>query len=393
MMKLLAFLKVSLKSVIKELPVFALTFAVYPIVLALIMGYVQKDMFTPSINDPIFSIVVVDEDNTTESKSLISFLKSEDISKVLTIVYDDSEQYDYTLRIPTGYEESLLGKKNASVKVEAEEKSSASMGNILVNIVDKYNMEKSQGLIIHNNTEKLNMSSENKDKLINELSTILNNAYTTNSIKTNIHNVKKALNSYEYYSISFFNFIFVMFLIAVINSEALEKEIGLYSRIMSTSMTKLEYFNYGFMSNYLQIIIASLLYIGAYKICGLSFKGSISLLLLIVLTQSLMVTSLGCLISILFKKKYGLPLVQIFLIFQVIFGGVVAPLDKWSGNAIFKFFAKYKPDILITNSYKNFILYNNLSTIYNYLLIMIGISFALYLINILAIKMKWGESR
>lgn len=392
-MKLLAFLKVTLKSIVKELPIFVLTFAVYPIVLALVMGVIQKDMFTPVINDPIFSVIVVDEDNTRESKNLITFLESEDISKVLTIVTDDNDKYDYTLRIPQGYEESLLGKRTVAIKVEAEEKSSTSMGNILVNIVDRYNTEVSQGLIIQNNIESLNMTPESSEKLTNEVYTILNNAYSTSSINTNIHNVKRALNSYEYYSITFLNFTFIMLLIAVINSDSLEREIGVYNRIMSTSITRLQYFNYGFMSTYLQIAIASLIYIGAYRISGLSFKGSVILLLMISLAQSLLVTSLGSLIITIFKKKYGLLLVQLYMIYQVLFGGMLGPLDKWSSNAIFKTFAKFKPDVLITNSYKNYILYNNLSTISNYLLALIGISFGLYLINVLAIKMKWGESR
>lgn len=392
-MKLLAYLKVSLKGIIKEFPTFLLSYAIYPIVIALVMGYVQKDMFTPVINDPIFSIIIVDEDNTKESQNLISFLNSEEVSKILTVKSNGSEKFDYTLRIPSGYEDSLLGKTPASVKVEAEEKSSTTMGNVLVNIVDKYNSEISQGLIIQTSIENKLSSQENKTKLIEEINTILGKAYKTNSIKNNIHNVRKSLNSFEYYSVTFLNFAFIIFLMAVIASDAIEKEIGLYNRIMSTSMTKFQYFNYGMMSNYLMMVIANLIYVSAYRISGLSFKGSFPILLLIVLVQSFMITVIGSLISTIFKKKYGLPLVQIFLVVQMIFGGMIGPLHKWNKSPIFDFFIKYKPDAVIVNTYRNYIIHNNLSSISNYILIMVVISIILYLANVLAIQMKWGVSK
>lgn len=390
MMKLLAYLKIALKGIIREFPAFLLSYAMYPVILALVMGYVQKDMFVPVINDPILSIIIVDEDNTTESQNLILFLNSEELSKVITVEPSTSEKFDYTLRIPKGYKDSLEGKKFTSVKVEAEEKSPTSLGNILVNIVDKYNIEISQGLVIEKSIENNSLPKEEKDKLVSEINTILNKVYTTDSIKSSIYDVRKSLDSYEYFSISFLNFAFIMFIMAVIAGDALEKENGLYNRIMSTSITRFQFFNYGLISNYFTMIVINLMYVLAYRLTRLSFQGSLTLLLLIILIQSLMITIIGTLISTVFKKKYGLPLVQIFLVFQLILGGMIGPLDKLHGNKIFVFFSKYKPDILISNTFRNYIINDNLSSISNYLLIMLGISFLLYIINTVIIQMKWG---
>ncbi len=389
-MKLLAWLKVSLKGIIKEFPAFVLSYAMYPLILALVMGYVQQDMFTPTINDPIFSVVIVDEDNTKESQGLVSFLNSEEISQVMTIVSDDNEKFDYTLRISKGYKDSLLGNSRATVKVEAEEKSSTTMGNVLVNIVDKYNMEISQGMLISKNIENTSLTPEEKDKLVEEVYTILTEVYDTDSIENNIYSVRKSLDSFEYFSVTFLSFGFIIFVMAIIASDAIEKENGLRNRIMSTSITRFQYFNYGLVSNYFTMIVINSLYIGVYRLSGLSFQGPLPLLMLIILIQSLLITTIGTLISTLFKKKYGLPLVQIFLIFQMILGGMIGPLDKWTGNPLFEFFSKYKPDILISNTWRNYILNGNLSSMSNYLLIMIGISLGLYLINLLAVSMKWG---
>lgn len=391
-MKLLAFLKVSIKGIIKEFPAFLLSYGVYPLVLALIMGYTQKDLFTPSINNPIMSVVIQDEDNTVQSKNLVDFISSEEMSKVITVKNSQDENFDYTIRIPQGYEDSLLGNSSTSVIVEAKEKASTTLGHILMSIIDKYNEEISQGLVIRRNIENMPISAEEKENLILEINNILLKAYATEPIKSNIHTVRKSLNSYEYYSITFLSFAFVIFLMAVVSSDALEKEKGIYHRVMSTSMTRVQYFNYGFASTYFTMIIASLLYVFAYRIAGLSFNGPLVLLLLIVLVQSLMITAAGSLISTIFKNKYGIPLLQTLLIAQMAFGGLLSPITKINSNRIVGFLSKIKPDILISNTYRNYLLDGTIHSISSYLLIMLGISFILYVLSILAVQMKWGVS-
>lgn len=392
-MKLLAYLKLNIKGIIKEFPSFVLSYGIYPIILALVMGYMQKDLFTPSISNPIMSVIIQDEDNTIQSKNLVSFLKSEEMSKVITVKSSKDESFDYTIRIPKGYEDSLLGYNTSSVIVEAEEKASTTMGNILMNIIDKYNAEVSQGLVIEKNIENMPISEEEKERLISEINQILIKAYTTDPIKSNIHTVRKSLNSYEYYSITFLSFAFIIFLMAVVNSDALEKEIGIYHRIMSTSMTKIQNFNYGFASSYLTMLVANTIYIFAYRIAGLSFKGPLPLLVLIILVQSLLITAIGNLISSLFGKKYGQPLIQLLLIVQMVFGGMLGPLTKYNSSKVMIFLSKLKPDILISNTYRSYILEGSLSSISNNLLIMLGISLFIYLLNLIAVQMKWGVAK
>lgn len=41
-MKLLAYLKINIKGLIKEFPAFLLSYGIYPIIIALVMGYMQK---------------------------------------------------------------------------------------------------------------------------------------------------------------------------------------------------------------------------------------------------------------------------------------------------------------------------------------------------------------
>lgn len=386
-MKLYAYLKITFKQILKEFPSFFLSYAMYPIILALIMGFIQKDMFTPKINEPIISVSLRDEDETTESQGLISYLKNEEVSKLITIKTDD--KYDYELIIPKGYASSLTGGSTAQIKVIAGKNSSTTLGNLLIGIVDRYNQEISQKLIIKNRLDNKDISKHDKEVLINEINVVLGNVNNTSLFNSNVYKVRKALNSYEYFSISFLNFAFITFVLAIIAGDSLQKEIGLFNRIMSTSMSRFEYFNLGFMSNYLTMIVANTLYVLVFRVSGLSFKGSIPMLIVLILVQSLMITTIGTLISSLFSKRVAFAIVQIFLIFQVTCD-MVGPLERLNNNQISRFFAKYKPDILISNSYKNYLLYNNFSAISVYLLIMIGASIVLYLINLWTVKMKWG---
>src|SRR5690606_20225416 len=137
-----------------------------------IMGYTQKDLFTPSINNPIMSVVIQDEDNTVQSKNLVDFISSEEMSKVITVKNSQDENFDYTIRIPQGYEDSLLGNSSTSVIVEAKEKASTTLEHILMSIIDKYNEEISQGLVIRRNIENMPISAEEKENLILEINNI-----------------------------------------------------------------------------------------------------------------------------------------------------------------------------------------------------------------------------
>lgn len=389
-MKLWAFLKINIKGILKEFPSFFLSYGIFPLALALIMGYTQKELFTPSLNNPIMSVIIQDEDKTVQSKNLADFISSEEMSKIVTVKNSEDEAFDYTIIIPEGYEDSLLGKNSVSVIVEAQEKASTTMGNILMNVIDKYNEEVSQGLVIQKNIENMPIPSEEKEKLISDINSILIKAYLIQPIKSNIYTARKSLNSHEFYSITFLSFTFILLLMAVVISESTEREKEIYHRIMSTAITKMQYFNYNFLSNYLTVIIANLIYVLIYRISGLSFNGPLLILVLIILIQSLMITSIGSLISTLFKKKYGIPILQTLLIIQMAGGGFLEPITKYNSNALIDFLSKLKPDILIRNSYRNYLLDGSINSISNYLLIMLGISITLYIFNMVAIQKKWG---
>lgn len=390
-MKLLAYLKITLKGIYKQLPAVILSYAIMPIALALLMGYIQKDMFTPSINDPIISLYIVNEDNTPLSGELERFLKSEDLSKVLEIK-DSEDDVHYKVIIPKGYENSLvsLDNKSSDIKILIGENASTTLGKVLANLIDNYNNEVSQGIVIGNNIDNMNLTETEKENLILKVRDKIVKAYSTNSIKNNIVTSRKSLDSFEFFSIGFLNFTFIMFIMALIVGDDIERKNCIYHRVMSTAMSKYDYFHYNLISNYFFMIILNSAYVLAFRLSRLSFQGSLPLLIVIILMQSLMITIIGAFLSNYFGKAASIA-VNIFLIFQVFLGGIIVPLDKFSNNKIFEFFSKYRADVLISQVYKNYILYNNFSSIGKYLGAIGILSLVIYGLSILRIKLNWGE--
>ncbi|MCS4464524.1 hypothetical protein JTT01_12065 [Clostridium botulinum] len=84
-MRLKAFIKLTLKSVFRELPVMIFTFAIFPIVISLLYGYFQKDMFNPKNEIDRIAIYVEDKDNSKLSNEFIKFLGSNELKKFIDI--------------------------------------------------------------------------------------------------------------------------------------------------------------------------------------------------------------------------------------------------------------------------------------------------------------------
>ena len=58
----------------------------------------------------------------------------------------------------------------------------------------------------------------------------------------------------------------------------------------------------------------------------------------------------------------------------MVFGGMLGPITKFNTNKTVAFLSKIKLDILFSNTYRNYLLDGTISSISNYLFIMVGIS-------------------
>lgn len=333
------------------------------------------------MKEPIFSIKILDQDNTPESKGLINYLESDDIAKLIKIE-NNSKDIDYTVKIPKGYSKSLKKHQDIDIPIELSKDASTSKANILVNLVDSYNSEMTKALLIEENIENSNIE-------VGDLNMVFSDINSTKSIKTEIYKVEKTLTSYERHSILFLGFVFIWFISAIIASDNLVKEIDLENRILSTGISKVEYFNLEFISNYIMMVVINSIYIFIFRIFNFSFQGSILLLCLIILLQSLIITLIGSLIVNIFNKKYGIIITQAYLMFYIAIEMIIKG-TKLIDMKIFEILSKYKPDKILSDVYRNYIIYNDFESIGKYLLIIAIVSVVLYLINLASVKRKWG---
>ena len=387
-MKLKAFIKLLLKRLVREAHIYIISFAIFPIVLSAMYGYFQKELFSPSNEMNKINIYIKDEDNSSLSKGLNDFLVSDNMKQILEI-NKDKEKAKFEVIIPKGYEESAISSKDFQIKVNQKDDKAKYSAAIISSIIDKYNGELQQQVLIKNKINEMNLSNSEKEELLKKTSEKIYAAYGANAIKNSVIPEEKALSSFQYYSVSIFSFMFIVSIMSLVGDYYKEKETGIFNRIISSSLSKLQYFNYSLVTFFIFAIIINTIYILTYRLTGLSFKGSPMLLILIIIAKSLLEASVAGIVIAFFKqKKHALLFLQLFIMLAVTLGGAFVPMDRIASGIILKLNA-YIPNVLIINVFKNFLLYNSFSSIKGYLAIFILMSIALYGISIMKIRLKW----
>ncbi|MFV3012328.1 ABC transporter permease [Clostridium botulinum] len=392
-MMLKAFVKLRLKSVFKELPIMIFTFAIFPIILSSLYGYFQKDMFSPKNEIDKIAICIEDKDNSKLSNEFIKFLGSNELKKFIDIKKNKEKAIEEVI-IPKGYEKSIIEDKEIAIKINEREKDKEVSSKILKDIIDNYNKELKNNLTIGNNINKMDISKEKKDLLVKEISKDITKIYKKDAIRNSIVKSTRNLTSYEYYSVSILSFMFIVTVMSLCNRYYEEKKKGIFQRTLSTSISKTEYFNYSLISWYIFAVLFNSIYVLSYRFLGLSFKGNIGLLLLIVLTKSLLEVAISSVVIAFFKEqKMAVIFLNTVLIISVSLGGVFYPLEKVinSFNKIFRAISNFAPNVLIIKAYKSFLIYNSFEAIKYYLITFILVSMVLYSVSLLKINIKWGD--
>ncbi|WBW97065.1 ABC transporter permease [Oceanirhabdus sp. W0125-5] len=389
-MKLKAFVKVAMISIIKQFPIFVFVFMVFPIALGVIMSYILSDSFTQPSNIKPIMITIKDEDNSKASKTLIEFFNSNEMKKIIEIK-EDGEKIKLEILIPNGYENSLMSLKEFNIEINEKDSGTKRSSTIISGLLDKYNEEISYQYLIKRNIDNKDISQQEKEELFQNINNEIKSVYSASLIEGSIIKTRKNFTSYEYYSITFLGFLFIMLIMTLASSQYIETEIGISRRIMSTAITRTEYFNYGLVSIYIMAVIFNLLYVFGYRVMGLSFKGSIPLLILITFVQSILVTAVTGFFMAFFKKKSGTIVMNTLLIYQIVAGGMFMSQDSIRDNVFLRTLGKYSPDVLINKAYKNFLIYNSLESTKLYLCLIIIVAILFYIVSLIKVRIKWGN--
>ena len=387
-MKLLAFIKTVLKSTLKNLLNQLLIFSVFPLLLGLVIGYFSEDQFVPSAEMPVMKIMIKDEDNSAESNNLIGFLEGQEMKRLVEIREEDAQ---YIVAIPEGYGQGFLNNRDIPIEIEITDEGFESLGNMLAEIIDKYNEGMYINHIIQKSIEEKTLPEE-REALFQRVYGKIAEIYNRGLIENNIITTKKSLTSYEHFSITFLSYMLFMMMTSLINGEYIARESGVYSRIMAAPITNIQYFNYNLISSYIFVIMFNLLYVLTYRVFGLSFTGSMFMLIIIVLIQSLLGTNMAALLSLILKKKASNAILSALMIVQIIGGVTYVQLEKIGDGVLARIVEKYSPDALIASTYRSYLIYDGFNSIKIQLMIMAVISLVLYAISLIWVKVRRGEA-
>lgn len=389
-MRLKAFIKVMLKSIIREARVMVFMFIVFPVACSLLYGYFQKEMFKPENMMSKFYINIKDEDNSSTTKAFKELLKGEGLKDFIEIT-EDKEALQVEVVFPKGYEEKLLALKEGEITLTQLTPKGEFVATTLTSIIDKYNKAIQEGLIIEKKIGESSLSEEEKLSLENEIKSKFIEYYSSKSIKTEIYTKGHNLTSFQYYSISIFSFTALILIQSLTGSYYAEKENGVLKRCLAAPMSKTQYFNYTLISNIVFAFIINLVYTLVFRIGGISYEGNFGLLVLIVFTISILQGVFAGFLTTFFKdKRVGGLVVSAMIILSAAVGGSFFPVDK-VGNDIVKFIGSIAPNAQIIKVFKGYILENSISAVINPLVIMSLLSLMLYVLSFIKVRVKWEE--
>lgn len=386
-MKAWAYLKLHLKAIIKQIHIIFFTGVIFPLILGLVMANFQKEAFIKENKAPFIEISISDEDKSQMSGALISFLKSDELKKIIVIKDKDSENA-INLIIKSGYEERLKNNEKQEIIIKEGKNTEGISLKILNDVIQKYHDDIFEGTLIEKNIENKTLPEENKSRLYKNISEEIFNLNSSNFISESILESKRSLTAYEYFSVTMLSYLIFILITGIVHGGYQEKEIGVTDRIKAAPITAIENFNYGFMGTVIYSICLMAMYVGVYKILGLSFNGSITLLALLVIISAIFTVAVSCLLSQIIGKKYFTAFITVLMFVQIILGGTFIPLKQFTSNEFIRSLAKFSPDVLITKAYNGYIIHNSFNSISLYLLGLLGISIISYLLCLVIIKVK-----
>ncbi|MFD3157205.1 ABC transporter permease [Haloimpatiens sp. FM7330] len=382
-MRIKATIIVSLKAMLSQWKQVLLMFAVFPLIIAAIMGNFQKHTFKPDISRDKINISIIDKDNSKTSNNFKELFQTKELKQIFNV----TNKSQYEIVIPKDYEKNIISLKQSTIKVNEKKRVSRINELVIKNVIEQYGKSLTESRIISNKINSMNVLD--KEKLFSDVINNINKNAAVNPIKDNMIKGERILTSYENQAATMMSLMVFVIIMNCVAGYDLDKKNGSNKRLLSTPMTKCDFFNLDVLIFLIASLIYGIIYILAFRFAGFAFKGvSILNIISILICQSVLIASTAGIIIAFFGKKAANIIVVILMYMHIIFGGGFIPL-KDMDNRIFLAISKFSPGNIISETYRNCILFNSFNSISKYLIIMIAISLILYLVSILKVKIRW----
>ena len=297
-MKSLYYVKTTLKRMLSNGVVTISYFIIFPILLTYFTAFSKNLTHENSLKTKVLNIQVIDEDNTKASKKLIELLESNDLKDIVDIV---DRKPEVELIIKKGYEKDILSLSKGYIIINKKVEGSERSIKVLKLILNRYH----EGLYVSIDYENMGGLAKIEDSAIIEDITI---------------DRGKTFSLYEKISSSMIGYITVILILKLIQEGYTDININLDKRISATPITRLQYLLYETIAliGYVFIIITG--YVTFFRLAGLSFRGNILDLLLLILIVTILVVSIVKSTLTIFSPKYGKIIGTIIFISQAITG-------------------------------------------------------------------------
>ncbi|AAK78843.1 ABC-2 type transport system permease protein [Clostridium acetobutylicum] len=327
-----------------------LLYAIFPLSICFVMSYFSKGVY--KVEENKVGITIVDKDNSKVSHDFKDIFNRKDMRRFFKL----SKKGDYSITLKKG-------KNKNSLYVVVDEKKQVSEHNkeLIKSVIKNYNEE-----------------VKSKD------------IFNIEIIQTKSVNNEKSISSYESEAATIITYIMIIMIMSCSKAHYLEKENGMFKRMMSMPLTKINIFNYYILIYFVYGFCLGMLYIAAFMIAKFAFF-NINFINLIVLLigQSLIVASASGFFIVFLKKNSANVILTTLLLIETCLGGGFIP--KVKANTVFIGFMKFEPLKFVSEAYKNIITYNSLGNIEKNLIIMVVVSFVLYIISLAKVKVSWEE--
>ncbi|WP_027097374.1 ABC transporter permease [Clostridium paraputrificum] len=352
-MRILYYVKTTLKGMFANGLVTIAYFVLLPVILAGVMGFMKSSTHNNPLKLKKVIVSVMDEDKTNMSQSLIDFLKSEEIQELITISDEDS---NCDLIIKEGYEKNLtsLTKGNIVIKKNNNERNTAI--ETLKVILDKYHKSMYVG-ISGGSQEELERLKDNK------------------AVKNVIIDVEENISPYKMMSSSMIGFVVTMLIYGLIEGSYSKQSVNLSNKIRSAPTSRLGLLISDLVTNFIYCFIIMSVYVLFFRVTRVNFTGNIFSLTLILGVSSLFMSTISMMVLSLFGPKYGK------IVGVIMFLIPIASMEMFSG--VESILSSLSVTHLIIKVVNWFTLYGTLKGVNSSILILFGLSVIFFIVSII----------
>ena len=330
-MKFWYFLKANLQMMFKQFHMQFFMIVLAPLLIGLFINFSGKNVIERKPNKVDTLLYVENQDQEVLGNIVQKALEQLNEREIITLT-TDKEKAELIATIPTDFSKTVSEGQQAN-PIQVQKKSKVSTSNqltyeiILKNITGQLFEQVELKELVKN---KKQMDDATAAVLSTQILQQTNEVLSTELYQRNDYQTSRMLTSEQYFSTAQLTMIWSMVLSIVVAGAVKPELSGLNKRVKLLPLSVRQREIYGFISNFIQFYIFTLLYVGSWKVINPStFNGNLFGIAGILAIQLLMMLSIAGFVSIFITEKTLGLFSSIISIGFVLFSGAI-PLDKMS---------------------------------------------------------------